>query len=119
MNVPTTYVPFTEGDVVLIQKDPFSEKGAPDFYCVRIQEILLEETGEYNEDIKQYEHQVVLRVVDKHAINSNGEYVSRRLYPDFVVGIIDRNEDLDELFSLDLTKFYKSKHVPTKEEEPI
>lgn len=100
-------LPYVAGDIIVIKKDYVSDKDAPDFYCVRIQEILLEQTGCYNEETNEYEHNVMLRVVDKNTSSHPGEYVSRLLYPEFIVAILDPNkDDLDELWSLDLGKYY-------------
>lgn len=99
-------LPYVAGDVIVVKKDMLAHKDAPDYYCVRIQDIILEQTGNYNECTNEYEHSIILRVIDKHTSKYNGEYVARLLYPEFVVAILDPKEDIDELFSLDLGKCY-------------
>lgn len=104
-------LPFVAGDILLIKKDYASDPKAPEYYFVRIQEIILEQTGDENNG--QWTHEPVLRVVDKHFKDHDGEYVSRFLYPEFVLAVIDSREDLDELASLNLGKFYSIPKEPT------
>lgn len=103
-------LPYTIGSILVVKKNYTSDDNAPDIFFVKLSEILLDQKYtcvEKKDNTDLFGYEPILRVIDKHFMNHEGEYVSHLLETEFILGAINEIEDLDIISSLSLIGDYK------------